>query len=100
MCEPRASYHDDAQHRNQGRRKKKKKKKTKKKKHKRLRTTGSKRRIDCIRSRSAIIAHRDWLDLETVVSEGRGHLRTCFESGTLAENRCHRMAGVSGSGRI
>lgn len=39
---------------------------------------------------SAIIAHRDWLDLEKAVSEGLGHLRTCFESGTLAENRCHR----------
>ena len=94
-------YHDDAQDRNQGRKKKKKKKMMKKKKkHKRLRTTGSKRRIDCIRSRSAIIAHRDWLDLETTVSEGRGHLRTCFESGTLAENRCHRTAGVSDLGRI
>lgn len=39
---------------------------------------------------SAIIAHRDWSDLEKAVSEGLGHLRTCFESGTLAENRCHR----------
>lgn len=46
---------------------------------------------------SAIIAHRDWSDLEKAVSEGLGHLRTCFESGTLAENRCHRtwLAGCS-----